>query len=35
MKLYYLSPKFFRHAGIFLKIWGKDYRLFKVEKEWF
>ena len=32
MKIYYLSPKFFRHAGLFLKIWNKDYRLIKVER---
>lgn len=30
MKIYYLSPLFFKHGGVYLKMWEKSYRLIKV-----
>lgn len=30
MKLTYRTPKLFHHAGIYLQVWGKWYRIFLV-----
>ena len=30
MRVLYRSPKLFRHAGVYLKLWDKFYRVFKV-----
>lgn len=30
MKLAYRTPKLFHHAGIYLQVWGKWYRVFRV-----
>lgn len=27
----YRSPKLFKHGGLFLKLWGKHYRVFATE----
>jgi hypothetical protein len=27
----YRSPKLFRHGGVYLKLWGKQYRIFAAE----
>lgn len=31
MKLAYRSPRFFKHGGLFLRLFGKWYRIIKVE----
>lgn len=30
MKLTYRTPKLFHHAGVYLQVWGKWYRVFRV-----
>ena len=30
MKLTYRTPKLFHHAGVYLQVWGKSYRVFRV-----
>jgi hypothetical protein len=27
----YRSPRMFRHGGLYLKLWGKQYRVFSTE----
>ena len=31
MKFAFRSPKLFKHGGLYLKVWGKWYRIYKVE----
>jgi hypothetical protein len=30
MKITYRTHKLFRHAGIYLQVWGKWYRVFRI-----
>lgn len=30
MKLYWRTPKLFKYAGLYLRIWDKSYRIVKV-----
>lgn len=30
MRITYRTPKLFHHAGIYLQVWGKWYRIFRV-----
>lgn len=30
MKITYRTPKLFAHAGVYLRVWGKWYRVFRV-----
>ena len=30
MKLAYRSRRYFRHAGVWLEVWGKWYRVFRT-----